>query len=432
MRVAYVVLPLACACLASAVFVRLPALWEAPVLLRWAVVLAASTGVLVGAHRALSRLLPLAALLELSVQFSGPAPSRYAVARDAGNPLKLQEIVARAQRGDRLVNLKDAEAARDILALVSALRGHDARTRGHSERVRVYTDLIAVQLHIPLAEREHLRWAALLHDVGKLSVPGAVLNGRPAPREVRRHRVPAGPERRPDLPGGTDRRRRRCLRRHDRRPVLPSPDRPRGSPARAHELFGHALRPPGGPRHARRVHPTPALGHGTAELARRGALPHRVPGRGRRCRPEHRERVRRRRRGRLGPGGDRFTVRRTRTDGVEHGLPGALHRAPPGTGRLDGPADPGRDRLERTHLDEQPSASPTAATPGPSASGKPTAPPGKPTPSTSPSSSPSTTPNTTPSSTPTKSGKPSAPPGKPTPTATKTGRPTAPPGQSGR
>ena len=176
MRVAYLVIPLVGAVLASPLLVRVRPLTDGSMVVRWLVVLTASTVVLVVTHRLLERLLPLAALLELSIEFPGPAPSRYVVARDAGNPAKLKEIVAKAQRGDRLVDLKDAEAAREILALVAALASRDAQTRGHSERVRVFTDLTAEQLRITGPGRSQLRWAALLHDVGKLGVPSAVLN----------------------------------------------------------------------------------------------------------------------------------------------------------------------------------------------------------------------------------------------------------------
>ena len=175
-RASYLVIPLLAALLASVVLVQVQVLTNAPMILRWVLVLAATTVVLAVTHRALARLLPLAALLELSIVFPGPAPSRYAVARDAGNPARLKEIVARAQRGDPLVDLRAVEAARDILGLVAALGSHDAQTRGHAERVRVFTDLIAEQLHITGTDREHLRWAALLHDVGKLDVSSAVLN----------------------------------------------------------------------------------------------------------------------------------------------------------------------------------------------------------------------------------------------------------------
>ena len=53
---------------------------------------------------------------------------------------------------------------------------HDRRTRGHSERVRVFTDVAAAEMHLPEATRDRLRWAALLHDLGKISVSAVVLN----------------------------------------------------------------------------------------------------------------------------------------------------------------------------------------------------------------------------------------------------------------
>lgn len=49
-------------------------------------------------------------------------------------------------------------------------------TAGHSERVAVYTDLIARQLAISDSERAWLRRAALLHDIGKLGVSNAILD----------------------------------------------------------------------------------------------------------------------------------------------------------------------------------------------------------------------------------------------------------------
>ena len=77
------------------------------------------------------------------------------------------------------------DAAERILKLLSALSSHDRFTRGHAERVRAYTDLIAEKMSLPAAERERLRWAALLHDIGKLRVPSALLNkaGKPTPEE---------------------------------------------------------------------------------------------------------------------------------------------------------------------------------------------------------------------------------------------------------
>jgi putative nucleotidyltransferase with HDIG domain len=86
------------------------------------------------------------------------------------------------------VDPEPVRAASEILALVAALSAHDRKTRGHSERVRAFTDLLAGELRLPEAERDRLRWAALLHDIGKIHVPARILNkaGRPDAREWER------------------------------------------------------------------------------------------------------------------------------------------------------------------------------------------------------------------------------------------------------
>ena len=149
----------------------------------WCGLLVLATVVVWTADRALRRLLPLAALLEMSVLFPGRAPNRFAVARQAGATRQLEELVAKARESDE--NTEPVIAASRILALVGALRSHDRATRGHSERVRVMTDLIAEEMGLSTAERDKLRWAALLHDIGKLDVPARILNkpGKPTPKE---------------------------------------------------------------------------------------------------------------------------------------------------------------------------------------------------------------------------------------------------------
>jgi response regulator RpfG family c-di-GMP phosphodiesterase len=175
-RVSYAIGPLVTSFVVSYLLTRLPAVRELDNPWRLGLVLTVATMVVVVTHHSLKRLLPLAALLEMSVAFPGDAPSRFAVARDAGNTEKLRDIVLRAQRGEAVIHPRSVDAAREILALVAALRSHDARTRGHSERVRVFTDLVAEQLHLKAEDRERLRWAALLHDVGKIEVPSGILN----------------------------------------------------------------------------------------------------------------------------------------------------------------------------------------------------------------------------------------------------------------
>lgn len=49
-------------------------------------------------------------------------------------------------------------------------------TAGHSERVALYTDLIAWQLELPMQRRRWLRRGALLHDIGKLGVSNTILD----------------------------------------------------------------------------------------------------------------------------------------------------------------------------------------------------------------------------------------------------------------
>ena len=49
-------------------------------------------------------------------------------------------------------------------------------TRGHSERVSLFADMIAEQLRFTPDERRWLRRAALLHDIGKLGVSNTILD----------------------------------------------------------------------------------------------------------------------------------------------------------------------------------------------------------------------------------------------------------------
>ncbi len=131
------------------------------------------------ARRALRRLLPLAALLELSILFPGEAPTRWRVAREAGS-LRHLELLASG-----VPDTEPVRAATTILALVASLARHDRVTRGHSDRVRVFTDMIAAELELPAADRDRLRWAALIHDIGKLQVPAKLLRkpGKPTAAE---------------------------------------------------------------------------------------------------------------------------------------------------------------------------------------------------------------------------------------------------------
>ena len=156
----------------------------------WVLILATPWLAYVGARRLARRALPLTALLRMTLVFPDKAPSRVAVARRAGGTKALERQLAQ----DREAGRRDEPvvAAERILGLAASLNQHDRLTRGHSERVRALTDVIADEMKIPEADKDRLRWSALLHDIGKLSVPASLLNkpGKPDETELavlRRH-----------------------------------------------------------------------------------------------------------------------------------------------------------------------------------------------------------------------------------------------------
>ncbi|REJ35415.1 MAG: hypothetical protein DIU83_01320 [Bacillota bacterium] len=63
-----------------------------------------------------------------------------------------------------------------IRAFVQAIDAKDSYTAQHSTKVAEYAVAIARELKLPPERVERIRWAALLHDVGKLAVPEHILN----------------------------------------------------------------------------------------------------------------------------------------------------------------------------------------------------------------------------------------------------------------
>ena len=79
-----------------------------------------------------------------------------------------------------------------LLGLANALEAKDVYTRGHSERVGASSRRLAITLGLPPAEVEVIARAGLLHDIGKIGIPEAVLRktGPLSPEEwevMRRH-----------------------------------------------------------------------------------------------------------------------------------------------------------------------------------------------------------------------------------------------------
>ena len=150
----------------------------------WVVLTGAATFVLVAVDRVARRLLPLAVLFKLSLVFPDRAPSRF---RDSTQlpkrSARSRSVSPRSKAGG--AGATPVEAAQELLGLVAALDTHDPLTRGHSDRVRAYAQMIAEEMHLGDDEVDLLNWAALLHDIGKLEVPTEILakEGRPNDEE---------------------------------------------------------------------------------------------------------------------------------------------------------------------------------------------------------------------------------------------------------
>ncbi len=63
-----------------------------------------------------------------------------------------------------------------VKALVSAIDAKDSYTAGHSERVNIVSMLIGSEMNLDLGVLDDLYWGSLLHDVGKIGMPEAILN----------------------------------------------------------------------------------------------------------------------------------------------------------------------------------------------------------------------------------------------------------------
>lgn len=77
-----------------------------------------------------------------------------------------------------------------LRGFILALEARDLYTRGHTERVAYFSRLIGEQLAFTGTQLEQLRWAAIIHDMGKLAIPVEVMQkqGRLTDAEYRRLR----------------------------------------------------------------------------------------------------------------------------------------------------------------------------------------------------------------------------------------------------
>jgi putative two-component system response regulator len=93
-------------------------------------------------------------------------------------PLEMVEVLARCRsllRMKRLVDeLDSAEAV--VFGFARTVEAKCRYTWGHSERVTSFASALAQQVGLAEAEQQVLRKGAILHDIGKISIPDAILN----------------------------------------------------------------------------------------------------------------------------------------------------------------------------------------------------------------------------------------------------------------
>jgi putative nucleotidyltransferase with HDIG domain len=116
--------------------------------------------------------------------------------RVAEQTREIQEHLKIAQ--ERAVLIKHAYEAlnatheANLDALITALDFRDNATQGHTQRVAAFALEIGDRIGLPADERETLRKGSILHDIGKIGVPDAILR-KPGPLttnewvEMRRH-----------------------------------------------------------------------------------------------------------------------------------------------------------------------------------------------------------------------------------------------------
>jgi HD-GYP domain-containing protein (c-di-GMP phosphodiesterase class II) len=73
--------------------------------------------------------------------------------------------------------LREAHEA-TLRGFVKALEAKDLYTRGHTERVAYFAQLVGKEFAFSGTQLEKIRWASLIHDVGKLAVPSDLIRKR--------------------------------------------------------------------------------------------------------------------------------------------------------------------------------------------------------------------------------------------------------------
>jgi putative two-component system response regulator len=95
----------------------------------------------------------------------------------------LNEPVLGAEPGSARVSGPRTIEFLEVLA--ETIESRDIYMRGHARRVAFYADLVAARLCLSREERDHVRLAAFLHDIGKVGAASDLLAGKVMPESER-------------------------------------------------------------------------------------------------------------------------------------------------------------------------------------------------------------------------------------------------------
>ncbi|MEW6554947.1 MAG: HD domain-containing phosphohydrolase [Actinomycetota bacterium] len=122
---------------------------------------------------------PLSSRERLSGAFALFYPCREAEGLDMEEVEVIRAIASQASMAIENASLyEDIEKSyfSTVRALAKAIEVKDPYTHGHSERVTEYALMIADAMQMDERERQKLKYAATLHDIGKIGIAGRVLN----------------------------------------------------------------------------------------------------------------------------------------------------------------------------------------------------------------------------------------------------------------
>jgi len=99
----------------------------------------------------------------------------YAAKRSGGDRVAYPEDMTLPRDPAAMAALLEHANMATVEALAAAVDAKDQYTRGHSGRVAAYAVAIATALDLPPSDIARIRQAGVLHDVGKIGVPDAIL-----------------------------------------------------------------------------------------------------------------------------------------------------------------------------------------------------------------------------------------------------------------